>query len=473
MDLVRAAQRGNPDAMLRLFDEYHAPLFRFAYRLTASAMDAAEMVQQSFLALLAPDCAYDPRRAPLQLYLFGAIRSQIWARVQRRAACVDGSPLPESPAAAAVMRLPEAEREVFVLAHYDHVPLADIGRLLEIDLPAVKTHLQRARTSLRETFSEPDRQLDRWTVPACPPSLREDLLATHPACVKQRRLRFRWVMAFLLAAGSAGLAIAMVRHGVLASDAGAWDDYTYVRRTRFVRPSFHKLRWIFMGVRSTGWQWWEGKVVGSVYLYDRFSHVHYGYSWTAQPRGGGEYWFTVLPLDPSAVKEDGPIVSTALPQPTLVSAGGALEVNLYRSPTERVYDRIELSGEPMSISRDRDPPHETVAMTLSNPKLYINGRFASDDGGVVNTSGLTVTIDVPGRGRFVLALYQGGNPAFIRAGTISGNALEFEWAGETFRVECAMPITPTGVRPVYAILQTRAKASAFRFGSGGAPGQYR
>ena len=93
--------------------------------------------------------------------------------------------------------------------------------------------------------------------------------------------------------------------------------------------------------------------------------------------------------------------------------------------------------------------------------------------GVAEARGITSLIDVPGRGRFILALYSGGNSAFIRAGTVRRNVIEFEWAGETFRVECAGPVSPTGDRPVFAMLQTGAKVQAFSFGSGGAPNQYR
>jgi RNA polymerase sigma-70 factor (ECF subfamily) len=468
MDLLRAARKGNPDALLKLFDEHHIPLFRFAYKLTGSVTDAEDVVQQCFLELLAPDCSYDPRRATLRTYLFGAARNLSLDRMRSRAAAVDGIPA----VAEAVMRLPDSDREVLILAHYEQVPLADIGRALEIELPAVKSHLRHARASLKETLAEPDRLLNTWTTPDVPPSLRAGLVGRLPAPRTFRR-PLRLIIAFALVASAGALVASVVRHGMLSSDAGPWDDHTYVRRTRIVQPHIAKLRWMFMGGRSTGWQWYEGKLVGSVYLYDRWSHAHYGYSWTAQPLGATQYLFTVLPLDPSVVKEQGPIVSAPIPPPALLAAGSSFEVNLYASSGERVYDRIELSAQPMSITGNPDPPHETVTMTLTNPKLYVNGRLAAAAGGATPTRGLTSLIDVPGRGRYVVALYRGGNPAFIQAGSVKGNALEFEWAGETFRVECSAPISPNGDRPIFAILQTRPTVTTFAFASGGAPNQYR
>jgi hypothetical protein len=320
--------------------------------------------------------------------------------------------------------------------------------------------------------TELDRVLDTWITPAVPPSLRAGLVARLPE-PRTFRLPVRWIIAAALAAGAVAVGASVAQHGILSSDTGPWDEHTYIRRTRIVEPHLGKFRWMFLGGRSTGWQWWEGKLVGSVYLYDRLNHAHYGYSWTAQPTGGGRYLFTALPLDPAAVQEQGPIVPSPLPAPAVVGAGSSFEVNLYTSPTERVYDRIELSAHPMSVHRDVDPATETVTMTLTNPQLYLNGHFAADSNGVTEARGLTSLIDVPGRGRFVVALYSGGNPGFVRTGAVKGNALEFEWAGETFRVECSAPISPTGDRPLFVMLQPRAAIASFGFGSGGAPAQFR
>jgi len=168
MDVLRAARKGDRDAFMRLFDEHHAPLFRFAYRLTRSVADAQDILQECFMALLAPGCAYDPQRAPLRTYLFGAVRNQALARVRRMAAGVDGVPPPvdgrspetevlrgemEEAVAAAVMQLPENQREVLLLAHYEQMPQAEIARTLGIELPAVKSRLQRARASLKDTLA--------------------------------------------------------------------------------------------------------------------------------------------------------------------------------------------------------------------------------------------------------------------------------------------------------------------------------
>jgi RNA polymerase sigma-70 factor, ECF subfamily len=152
--------------LLQLFDEHHLPLFRFAYRLTGSRADAEDIVQACFLELLRPDCTYDPKRAPLRTWLFGVVRNQALKRLRHTSVPnvpdSDKAPSPEHQllrgeveevVRRAVLTLPENQREVLILAHYEQLPLAEIANILEIEVGAVKSRLQRARATLRETLA--------------------------------------------------------------------------------------------------------------------------------------------------------------------------------------------------------------------------------------------------------------------------------------------------------------------------------
>jgi RNA polymerase sigma-70 factor (ECF subfamily) len=156
--------------VLREFDEHHALLFRFAYRLTGSVPDAEDIVQACFLELLKPECSYDPGRAPLRAWLIGVVRNQSLKRWRQQVEPIraifsgpDGAPSPEQETLRseieevvrqAVLTLPEAQREVLILAHYEQLPLSEIADILGIELGAVKSRLQRARASLREILAE-------------------------------------------------------------------------------------------------------------------------------------------------------------------------------------------------------------------------------------------------------------------------------------------------------------------------------
>ena len=127
--LIRDARRGKEKAFLRLFDEHRLPLFRFAWRLTGSIADAEDIVQECFLALLKPDCGFDPGRTELRTYLFGAVRNQwlkrLGRRDQREAAEITDHGTPETEAlrsevaeavARAIAELPATQREILLLA---------------------------------------------------------------------------------------------------------------------------------------------------------------------------------------------------------------------------------------------------------------------------------------------------------------------------------------------------------------------
>jgi RNA polymerase sigma-70 factor (ECF subfamily) len=169
MDQFQEARNGAESAFLQLFDDHHVPLFRFAYRLTGSVSDAEDVVQECFLELLRPGCSYDPRRTPMRTYLFGVVRNQALKRLRSSAPTggdkfepvAHGSPEEhvlntelEDVVARAVMQLPQAQKEVLLLAHYEQIPLAEIARILDLDVGAVKSRLQRARARLKETLAE-------------------------------------------------------------------------------------------------------------------------------------------------------------------------------------------------------------------------------------------------------------------------------------------------------------------------------
>ena len=53
----------------------------------------------------------------------------------------------------AIARLPEMYRDVYVLADVEGLPNAEIGEMLQLSVPAVKSRLHRARLMMREALS--------------------------------------------------------------------------------------------------------------------------------------------------------------------------------------------------------------------------------------------------------------------------------------------------------------------------------
>ena len=50
----------------------------------------------------------------------------------------------------AIDELPETQRMAVILRRYDDIPYEEIGEILDLSVPAVKSVLFRARTELRE-----------------------------------------------------------------------------------------------------------------------------------------------------------------------------------------------------------------------------------------------------------------------------------------------------------------------------------
>jgi RNA polymerase sigma-70 factor (ECF subfamily) len=171
MDLLEAARHGNQSAFSQLFDDHHLPLFRFAYRMTGSVADAEDVVQECFVQLLRPNCRYDPERTGIRIYLFGIVRNLVLQNRRKgrvRTWLAPQSPLAGSPegqviqserarlVANAVLNLPDTQREVLILSHYEQMPLAEIARLLSLELGAVKSRLQRGRAQLKDALAAYD-----------------------------------------------------------------------------------------------------------------------------------------------------------------------------------------------------------------------------------------------------------------------------------------------------------------------------
>ena len=164
--LLREARKGSEASFLRLFDEHQLPLFRYAWRLTGSVEDAEDIVQECFLALLRPECGFDPARTPMRTYLFGAVRNQAFKCLRHRPSADPPEEAerrtPETEflrgevadvVAWAIARLPDSQREVLLLAHYEQLSLGEIAEITELEITAVKSRLQRARAALKETLA--------------------------------------------------------------------------------------------------------------------------------------------------------------------------------------------------------------------------------------------------------------------------------------------------------------------------------
>ena len=141
-------------------------LYRFAYRMTGSGPLAEDVVQETFLALWQKPSAYNPERGPVRALLLGIARNLILKHrrderpheeLEEQDSVCGPVDLPAGERAAFVARaigmLPPLQREALILAEYEELSLAEIGRATGAELAAVKSRLHRAREGLRRLLA--------------------------------------------------------------------------------------------------------------------------------------------------------------------------------------------------------------------------------------------------------------------------------------------------------------------------------
>jgi RNA polymerase sigma-70 factor (ECF subfamily) len=170
-ELVGRVRSGDDEAFRLLVERHTRPLYRAAYRITANAADADDVVQEAFLRAYRAIDRYDARASFttwIHRIAINCALDLIDSRKRREGRHSDGEDLTAiaSPAAtpdrivhgiemqravaAAMERLSGNERTAFVLRHFEGVPLEEIGQILGIQINATKNTVFRAVKKLRE-----------------------------------------------------------------------------------------------------------------------------------------------------------------------------------------------------------------------------------------------------------------------------------------------------------------------------------
>jgi RNA polymerase sigma-70 factor (ECF subfamily) len=180
--LIAAVQAGDMSAFDALVEDFRAKAYSLAYQWTQNREDALDVCQDAFLKLYRalPNWA---ARASVFTWLYRVIinraidmkrkrarRKTISADTQRSD---DDHALPELPASTlsnperrlaskeleariheAVMQLPTKQQQVFVLRHFEDLPLKEIAAIQQTSLGGVKATLFLAVRKLREALGE-------------------------------------------------------------------------------------------------------------------------------------------------------------------------------------------------------------------------------------------------------------------------------------------------------------------------------
>lgn len=175
-DAMSRLSKGEDRALNELMDRWTPRLGGFLIRLLGNEVDAAELVQETFVAVYHARFSYRPK-TKFSTWLFGIANNMVrqrlrWRRRHPEIALTvesdaegetDGYPATtENPASdleasekqdairSAVLALPADLREALILAEYEELSHAECAKILGCTPKAVETRIYRARAQLRE-----------------------------------------------------------------------------------------------------------------------------------------------------------------------------------------------------------------------------------------------------------------------------------------------------------------------------------
>ncbi len=202
-ELIEQARAGDRRALEVLLERYEPNIYRFGVRMCGDAQDARDVLQDTMLAAartirefrgasslttwlysIARSYCIKKRRPGRSLPAEPASPERLLAHAERAA----GERAPETPEEAlvaqraraalssAIMALDPTYREVLLLRDAEGLSAAEVAKILDIGVPAVKSRLHRARRMVRDVVAPALGIGDEEPSARCP-----DILATYSA----------------------------------------------------------------------------------------------------------------------------------------------------------------------------------------------------------------------------------------------------------------------------------------------------
>ncbi len=170
--VLQSALSGDEAAFTVLYRRHQAAVYRYAWLITGSAAQAADVTQDVFVELLITSSRYDATRGSLAAYLCGIARFRAYRAADTRMqsvedldALIEGYAAHGAPALlqdrleraralqslyAAIRRLPPIFRDVLILVELQEMSYADTAAIAGIELGTVRSRLARAKAKLAQ-----------------------------------------------------------------------------------------------------------------------------------------------------------------------------------------------------------------------------------------------------------------------------------------------------------------------------------
>ncbi len=166
---------GDEAAFARLIEKHQNTVVGTVTKMTNFSPDAEDLAQQVFLRIWKSAHRYQPT-AKFTTYLFTIVKNLVFNHTKKNSrrkeqsldeqeeewhqqAAVDNSARPDQALAQAelqrtvenaISQLPEKQKLAVILRRQEKMPYEEMANILEISVPAVKSTLFRARSTLRK-----------------------------------------------------------------------------------------------------------------------------------------------------------------------------------------------------------------------------------------------------------------------------------------------------------------------------------
>ncbi len=174
VNVIRGAQAGRPESVTKLYEHYHAGIFRYLYYRLGDRQTAEDLTSEVFLRMLRNLSGYNLQSssAPFQAWLFQIAHNLVTDHYRRtsihpQVALAEQMAAPDVEPDAGVDRhmtnehlrlaltnLKEDQRDVVVLRFVVGLPISEVARTLRKSEDAVKGLQRRGLSALRDCLSE-------------------------------------------------------------------------------------------------------------------------------------------------------------------------------------------------------------------------------------------------------------------------------------------------------------------------------
>lgn len=180
LDLVKEIRQGNQDSFEELLSRYNNKVYSLATRLTRNPEDAEEVLQDVFVTVHRKLASFEGKSSfSSWLYRVTANAAFMKLRKRRQHQSVSLEDLLQQPQLIsalhtsentyvdaqsirnemlvalenAISKLPDEYRPVFILRDVDGLTSKEVGKILDLTVPAVKSRLHRSRLMLRRRLA--------------------------------------------------------------------------------------------------------------------------------------------------------------------------------------------------------------------------------------------------------------------------------------------------------------------------------